>query len=105
MKRFRVILSLPVFVLAAYATDETPSPSQVTELYKRALQAESFAGAQIENVLLGDPEAQAGVYRYSSEFTVREKGKTKHCEDWHFRIKKAQHTWYVSEIAKGRCSG
>ncbi|AFM12066.1 hypothetical protein [Turneriella parva] len=105
MKRFRVILSALVVILAIDASDEVPAASLVTELYTRALLAESFAGAQIENVLLGDPEAHAGVYRYSSEFTVREKGKTKHCEDWHFRIKKAQRTWYVSEIAKGRCSG
>ncbi len=87
------------------ATNEAPAPDQVTALYTQALLAESFAGAQIENVLLGEPEMQGGEYRYSSEFTVREKGRTKHCEDWHFRLKKAQRTWYVSDIAKGRCSG
>lgn len=99
---------MSLWVIGAFAlnaTNDLPGANQVAALYTQALLAESFVGAKIENVLLGEPEMQGGEYRYSSEFTVREKGRTKHCEDWHFRLKKAQQTWYISDIAKGRCSG
>lgn len=103
--RFKMLLVPPALAFSLFAVNDAPSTSRVTELYKRALLADNFAGAQIENVLLGDPEGHGSEYRYSSEFTVRDNGKTRHCEDWHFRLSKAQGAWYVSEVVKGRCSG
>lgn len=105
MLPYSFLLLQALALMVPPAAEELPAPARVAELIARALVAENFAGAQIEDVLLGEPETKGADFQYYSEFTVREKGKTKRCEDWRFKLKKAQRTWYVSEIARGRCSG
>ncbi len=105
MVKFLMSLSLMLMAAELPAIENPPENRLVTELYVHALLAEKFSGSKIENVLLSEPDTLADSYRYASEFSVISNGKTMHCEDWHFKLKKAERSWYVTEIARGRCSG
>jgi hypothetical protein len=105
MLRYLLSFSCSLALFALPAAEAPIDGTRVAELYERALVAENFKGAQIEGILLGEPESANGDFEYSSEFTVRQNGRAKHCEDWRFKLKKAERAWYVTDIRRGRCSG
>lgn len=77
---------------------------EVKELLRASLKSGHFRSGTVEEILLSEPETEAGNLLYVTEFTVRTGNRVIRCEDWKLALKKAATGYTVMGLERGRCN-